>query len=388
MFPIKTFGRNIKKALLEPGYAFNALVKRTKASVSYKFSKNGKAPFPESITFFLTYKCNLRCKMCGQWGDEGTNKSFDPAKVNAKLDISSYIKLLDEVKTFKPHITLFGGEPLMYYEFEQLVHEIKKRGLHLGIITNGTLIKKHAAVIVNEGVDVVSLSVDGPAELHDRVRNMEGAFARIKEGADEITRLKVEKKTSKPVINIVCTISDLNYKSIREMPAVAKELHAGTLNLHHLIFTDCDTVERHNKYFKGKFGVESKDWSGFIRPAVSDINIDRLASDLQILKTSNHPFLLTVYPDFSKEETLKYYKDKEFLSAEYPKRCLSPWVVSYIYPDGGVLPCHSLGFVSGNIKTESFKDIWNGKEMRKFRVELKKQKHFGVCPKCTEMYRY
>ena len=388
MFPVKALGRNIKKALLEPGYALNALVKRGKASVSYSFRKDGRAPLPESITFFLTYKCNLRCKMCGQWGDEGTNKSFNPAKVNAKLDIASYVKLLDEVKGFKPHITLFGGEPLMYEEFEQLVHEIKKRGLHLGIITNGTLVKKHAATIVNEGVDVVSLSVDGPAELHDKVRNMDGAFARIKGGTDELTRLKDEKKAAKPVINIVCTISDLNYKSIREMPAVAKELHAGTLNLHHLIFTDCDTVERHNKYFKGKFGTESPDWSGFIRPSVKEIDTHTLVKDLGVIKAGRYPFLLTVYPDFNKEETLKYYTEKDFVSKEYPGRCLSPWVVPYIYPNGDVLPCHSLGFSAGNIKDTPFKEIWNGEKMREFRLELKAKKHFDVCSKCTEMYRY
>ena len=388
MFSLKVLWRNIKKAMLEPGYAFSALKKRGGAYLSYRFKNNGAGTSPESVTFFLTYKCNLRCKMCGQWGDAGSNKDFDAAKVNTRIDIEGYIKLLDEFKGSKPHITLFGGEPLMYDDFERLIKEIKSRGFHLGIITNGTLVKKHAACIVEAGVDVLSLSVDGPAEIHDSVRNLKGAFLRIKEGADEIARLKKEKNTVKPVINVVCTISDLNYKSVKEMPAVAVELHAGTLNLHHLIFTECETVERHNKYFKEKFGVESKEWAGFIRPAVAEINIDQLVSDLQTLKTSDHPFLLTVYPDFSKEETLKYYTDKDFVSTEYPKRCISPWVVAYIYPNGDVLPCHSLGFVAGNINNEPFLKIWNGDKLREFRRELKAKKHFGVCPKCTEMYRY
>ncbi|MFH1073953.1 MAG: radical SAM protein [Candidatus Firestonebacteria bacterium] len=388
MFPIKTFERNIRKALLEPGYAVKALVKRARASASYRFDKSGKAPLPESITFFLTYRCNLRCKMCGQWGDEGANKSFDPAKINAKLDLSSYTKLLDEVKAFKPHITLFGGEPLMYDEFDELVQEIKKRRLHLGIITNGTLVKKHANTIVSTGVDVVSLSVDGSAELQDKVRNLKGAFARIKEGADEIMRLRKEKKTAKPVINIVCTISDLNYKSIKEMPEVAKELHADTLNLHHLIFTEGETVENHNKHFKEKFGAESRDWTGFIRPSVKGMDIAALVRDLSDLKAGKYPFLLTVYPDFSKEESVEYYTSKDFISNEYPKRCLSPWVVAYVYPNGEVLPCHSLGFAAGNINDEPFLKIWNGEKMRSFRRELKAEKYFKVCPKCTEMYRY
>ena len=100
MFPIKTFGRNIKKALLEPGYALNAFVKRTQASASYRFSKNGRAPFPESITFFLTYKCNLRCKMCGQWSETGyvKNKIVD---ANPQLKVNVWKRLVDEISGHK-----------------------------------------------------------------------------------------------------------------------------------------------------------------------------------------------------------------------------------------------------------------------------------------------
>jgi len=388
MFSLKTTGRNIRKALLEPGYASKALFKRTGAAVSYRFDKNGKAPLPENITFFLTYKCNLRCAMCGQWGEAGSSSSFDSGRLNQKLDISSYRRLLDEVKSFKPHITLFGGEPLLYNEFEELVIEIKKRRLHLGIITNGTLLKKYARVIVDSGVDVVSLSVDGPAEIQDSVRGLRGAYLSIKEGADEISRLKKEKKTSKPLINIVCTISALNYKSIKEMPAVAKELHAGTLNLHHLIFTENETLEAHNKYFSGKFGTASKEWAGFINPSVKSIDPVNLSEDISELKKGKYPFLLTVYPDFNSSEIVRYYSDKDFVSKEYPARCISPWLSAYIYPDGEVHPCQGLGFTAGNIEEDSFIDIWNGEKMRAFRRELKAKKHFGVCPRCTEMYRY
>ena len=388
MFPVKTFGRNIRKAFLEPGFAVVALIKRLKAALSYKFSKSGKAPLPESLTFFLTYECNLRCRMCGQWGDAGANKLFEPVKVNKSLKIASYIKLLEEVKGFKPHITLFGGEPLLYSGFEELVNEIKKRGLHLGIITNGTLLKKYAKIIVNAGVEVVSISVDGPAELHDKVRGMEGAYLKLKEGVEEINRLKKEKNTAKPLLNLVCTISELNYQSIKEMPPVAGELGADTLNLHHLIFTGSETLESHNKYFKEKFGVDSEEWAGFIRPAVKEIDPKQLAKDIEELKRGKYPFLFTVYPDLSGKEIIKYYTEENFVAKEYPGRCLSPWLTAYIYPDGEVMPCQGLGFTAGNIEVDTFGDIWNGEKMQKFRKELKKQKVFKICYKCTELYRY
>lgn len=374
--------------MLEPGYAFKVFFKRAAAFLSYKFRNDGKSSSPESITFFLTYKCNLRCKMCGQWGDAGSNKDFNPEKVNAAIDIDSYIRILEEFKREKPHITLFGGEPLLYKDIERLIVAIKSRGFHLGIITNGTLLKNHARTIVEQGVDVVSLSVDGPGELHDTIRNLEGAFNRIKEGSAAVKALKKELKAEKPVINIVCTISDLNYRTLNKLPEVAVELNADTLNLHHLIFAEDDVLAEHNKFFLDTFGAESKDWAGFVRPAVKSIDTEKLADDLGNIKAKKQPFLLTVYPDFSRKELTRYYTEKDFVSEEYPRRCISPWVVAYIYPNGDVLPCHSLGLVAGNIHQEPFLAAWNGGRMRDFRRKLKAAKHFKVCPKCTEMYRY
>ena len=388
MFPLKTLGRNLRKALLEPEFALNTLLKRNRALLSYSFKNSGKAPLPESLTLFLTNKCNLRCNMCGQWGEEGASRSFAPGKVNEKLDPAIYFKLLDEVKACNPHITLFGGEPLLYEEFEELVRGIKQRKMHLGLITNGLLLKEHAETIVDAGVDVVSLSVDGPEEIHDRVRNLEGAFRQVKAGAEEIARLKKEKNSLKPLVNIVCTISELNYKGLKEMPAVAKELRAGSLNLHHLIFIEAATLETHNKYFLEKFGAASTDWSGFVRTAYKGLDPEKLANDIYALKAGKYPFLFTVYPDFSKAEIIEYYTAEDFVSKAYPGRCLSPWINAYIYPNGDVQPCQGLGFIAGNINEEPFQKIWNGEKFRAFRQELKKQKYFKVCPKCTEMYRY
>lgn len=388
MFPLKTLYRNSKKALLEPGFAAKALLKRTRALLGYSLNKKGKAPPPESLTLLLTHECNLRCRMCGQWGDAGANKSFSAERVQEKMELAAYKKLLNEIKEFNPHITLLGGEPLLYPEFAKLVAEIKQRGLHLGIITNGILLKKYAAVIVNAGVDVVSLSVDGPAEIHDRVRNCAGAYLKIKEGTDELARLKKAKKTAKPLINIVCTLSELNYKAVKKMPAAAEELGADSLNFHHLLFTGNAVLEEHNKYFTEKFGVASLEWAGFVRPSVKEIEPEKLARELAELKAGKYPFSLAVYPDFGKEELFKYYTAKEFVSREYPRRCISPWVVAYVYPDGGLRPCQGPGFVAGNIKNTPFFSVWNGEKMRAFRRELKKQKYFKVCPKCTEMYRY
>ena len=203
-----------------------------------------------------------------------------------------------------------------------------------------------------------------------------------------INKLKAERKQKYPVINIVCTISKMNYEHLEDMIKVASDIKADTLNYHHLIFTDENVLKKHNKIFKANFGVESTDWEGFVLPDIKNIDVKLLMGNMNNIRKGKYPFLVNFYPNFSKEELVGYYTNPEFVSTSYPKRCLSPWVVAYVYPDGSVLPCHSLGYYAENIKEKPFLEIWNGESLRKFRSCLKKQKYFPVCPKCTEKYRY
>lgn len=45
--------------------------------------------YPVKLDLRIIYGCNLRCKMCGQWGDTGTYFSYDTAKLQRtlKLDV-------------------------------------------------------------------------------------------------------------------------------------------------------------------------------------------------------------------------------------------------------------------------------------------------------------
>lgn len=170
MFPLRNLVRNLKKAVLEPKYAFKASARRCKAWLCYKLNKDGKSSYPEGLTLFLTYRCNLRCHMCGQWGDTGSNKNYNSAKVTEELPLETFYTLLDSIESFNPHITLFGGEPLLYNGVAKLIQEIKKRKLHCCIITNGVFVEKFVEVIVDSKLDELSLSVDGSQSLQDEIR--------------------------------------------------------------------------------------------------------------------------------------------------------------------------------------------------------------------------
>ena len=108
MLSPRNFKRFLGKALRQPFYALSVGWKRAQAGFAYNFGR-GRSSYPEAITFFLTRLCNLRCKMCGQWGDNGAAKSQESELLKARLSLEEIRGVIDEVSLFKPNITLFGG---------------------------------------------------------------------------------------------------------------------------------------------------------------------------------------------------------------------------------------------------------------------------------------
>lgn len=378
MITLRNFRKDAYRALLEPGYAVNTLFKRIGAYLCYKFNLE-RGFFPESVTFFLTRRCNLKCKMCGQLKASGGA---------GELAMEELQKAVDDVALFRPNITLYGGEPFLYSGIGPLIKYIKSRKLHLTIITNGTFLDRYAGVLVDNGVDIVSVSIDGPAGVHDLIRGMDGSFAAIEKGIKSVNELKKSSGNRKPIINIVFTISSFNYRHMSDMTGIAKGLGADTLNFHHLIFMNKDSARRQNESSGKTFGEISKDWEGFILNEPGDIDTSVLIEEINKVRKTKAPFLINFYPNLTDNEIRRYYSSPEFLPESYDKRCLGPWMTAYVYPDGSVKPCLAFDCSAGNIKQAGFADIWQGDGFRKFRAAIRKEKIFPVCERCTELYRY
>jgi MoaA/NifB/PqqE/SkfB family radical SAM enzyme len=103
---------------------------------------------------------------------------------------------------------LTGGEPLLYPDFETVVHEAKKvPGLKLTVCTNGTLVKPHHITLLKNAQAQVNISIDGEPGFHDRFRNHAGAFAATERSMRNITDAGIP-------VSIVSTISQGNLHSL------------------------------------------------------------------------------------------------------------------------------------------------------------------------------
>lgn len=143
------------------------------------------APMPaHALSLAIAQKCNLGCTYCyaqqGAFGGPQRQMSFDVAKQSIDL-------LVGGVEPgAKVNLAFLGGEPLQNRHVlreatEYAVRAAAERGVRIGfsITTNGTLVKPHDADFFEEHGFAVTVSLDGPAEQHDRLRplkNGRGSF--------------------------------------------------------------------------------------------------------------------------------------------------------------------------------------------------------------------
>lgn len=376
--------RLLRKSVMQPSYALKVAAKRLQAYMYYRFG-GGRAGAPESLTLFLTHRCNLRCRMCGQWGEGGVTKSSGAELVREDLPVSLLKSAVDGLSGSAPAITLFGGEPLLYKGCTDLIRHIKSKRMHCLMITNGSMIREYAAELVGSGIDELNVSIDGKAEVHDKIRGMPGLYDRIMSGLKEVNRIKLSGKRKKPIINIQCTINSENYLHLEDMPEVVLAAGADSVTFHNLIFTSKEVLSRQSEY-DSLLDTSSDQWKGFdFEPGIDpEILIAKMARIL----AGKYPFRADMYPDFSPAELKRYYTDPMFRPIEYKTRCLSPWIAAYVFPDGTLRPCLNSAYSFGNIKEASVTELWNGEKAVRYRGLLKKSGIFPACARCTELYRY
>ena len=123
-----------------------------------------KQKIPIFVSYAITRKCNMSCKYCHQ-REYGTSEelSTDEAK-NLITDLSNNGTSL---------LMISGGEPLLRKDIDLLVNHAIESGLAVAMSTNGSLITEHLNMIGK--LSYISISLDGPREIHDSVRG-KGSF--------------------------------------------------------------------------------------------------------------------------------------------------------------------------------------------------------------------
>jgi MoaA/NifB/PqqE/SkfB family radical SAM enzyme len=380
---LKRFLRLLKRTFTEPLYVYQQI----KPRFLYKLNKflipylDGRSIHLSGVSLFLTWRCNLKCKMCNLWGEYGVSLLEN----KKELGFSEYKKILDEISIFSPEVILTGGEPLLHKEWDKIVEYLRfKKFRNIVLLTNGTLLEKNAEKIVTL-VDTINVSLDGPPELHDKIRGKSGIFQEIVEGIKKILKIKEIKNSKIPYINIAYTISDLNYFYLKEFLKYFENLNLpiNTIIFQHLEFIGEDGLNKTEKIYKN-YNMKTSIWKGF-NYKIEKINIDALIKEIREIKNTNYKNIYPVFfPDFNEEELRKYYLFPSEFPQKNPEGCLGPYLEALITPYGDLWICPD--YVIGNLKEESFENLWNSEKAKNFRKKLLEGPMFPVCRCCGCFY--
>jgi len=341
---------------------------------SYSRDDGLSAP-PSVLTLAVTDYCNLSCKMC----------PFQQSDIEkSHLDFALIKKLIDQIYTFKPYISLCGrGEPFLHPEFFKIISYIKGKGLWCAVDTNGTLIEKNVDQLLSSKIDLVNVSIDSVGEIQDRIRGVPGAFQKAVDG---IRALKAKSPKFRPIVRINCVITGYSFAHLEEVYELAKDLGVDMLNLCHSMYIRTEKMLHAQEKLSRSLprAKENISWDTVDIEGES-IDYEKLTQTIDGLKRRDEGVIVTVIPNLTDSEQLqRYYSFKGFIDK---KRAKCAWKHTNIYPNGDVEMCDGL-YPMGNLNDSNFLEIWNNENFREFRKKLKKMKRFPICSACCRYYHY
>ncbi|MFC2096795.1 anaerobic sulfatase-maturation protein [Bacteroidota bacterium] len=155
--------------------------------------------------------CNLKCKYCYYLEKENLYKNNKSFKMSDEV-LEAYIKQMIEGQDVEEILFVWqGGEPtLMGLDFFQNAIEIQKKysgkkKISNSFQTNGTLLTADWCRFFKKNNFLVGISIDGPAELHDKYRvykNGNPSFHLVMKGIKLLKRFQVEFNTLTVVNNV------------------------------------------------------------------------------------------------------------------------------------------------------------------------------------------
>lgn len=336
----------------------------------------GYADPPKVIVLFLTDRCNLRCKMCAQYGENGVSIG----RPLVEMPLSLVCSIVDQVECFKPQLIFMGGEPMFHRQWVDALRYARRRGLSTRMITNGTMLRQHVGTLIDEHMDCLTVSVDGTEESHNRIRG-KGTFRVVRQALLALRDARRERKSGHPWTTVACTISDVTAPVIVSLARQMADEDWGIdeMVVQHLSWLFPEQLERHNAQLAAQFGIEALNMAGLVTHPGA-IDIDRLISDLETLTSGLFPFRVTISPEFPLDEVREYYTGGEAYRRRTPERCQFIWNATSVYPQGTMTPC--MNFVPGSLAEQPFLELWNSPEYRRFRRMLWRNGHSPVCHRC------
>ncbi len=290
---------------------------------------------PISLSIEPTTSCNLRCPEC-----PSGLRAF--SRNTGMLEPELLSDILEQVKKDLVYLNLyFQGEPMLNPHFFELVKIARSKGIFTNTSTNAHfLTEEKSASLVASGLDRLIISIDGTEQETYANYRVGGKLEKVLDGTRNLVKAKKRSGGKGPLMFFQFLVSRQNEHQIPEVKRLSREI--------------------------GVDGV--------------------LYKSMQIMDLSKPSEFLPKNPKYS-----RYNVNKDgslSLRGRFEDECWRMWSGAVITWDGLVVPCcfdKDAEHRMGDLKKQSFEQIWNGENYRRFRKNLLNHRSkIEMCKNCSE----
>jgi radical SAM protein with 4Fe4S-binding SPASM domain len=301
-----------------------------------------------------------------------------------ELTLDQQLSIVDQLaRAGVSMIVLSGGEPLTNPNLGRLIDRIRRYEIAVSIDTNGVLMDRDVVeTLKRSGVTSVELSLDSvnPAS-HDRFRGLNGAFDKTLKALEICSEAGI-------FTTVATTVTALNFEDSSKLIALARNHGA-----ERVVFFDLIPAGR-GRDIEGLRLTRHQllDLMALVKKESAQNGIEVFIELPQFViysalgegeVPSNHPeralrverFTVSTFFDCAGRGNV-YRKFAPYLGG-----CPAGRIYCNIQPNGDVTPCMFMPEypVAGNLKTQSFAEIWNSATFQALRDRTRLE---GECGKC------
>jgi radical SAM protein with 4Fe4S-binding SPASM domain len=275
---------------------------------------------PLIMSWNVTRECNMKCSHCYI---NATDKKLDNELTTKEAKV-----LMDQIyQVSRPLLVLSGGEPLLRSDIFELIKYGSKKGLKMGLGSNGSLIDDATAKkLKSSGITTVSISLDShiPAQ-HNAFRGVEGSWQKAVDACKALRKNNV-------LVQLNTTLTHENYDQIDDIMTLAQSIGVENFHLFFLVPTG-----------RGK--------------KLTDISPEKYEDMITGTFAKVHKHRLNVRPSCA-PQFMRIAQGMGLDMRQWIRGCIAGLHYCRIYPNGDVTPCPYLPIKLGNVRNQSFKDIW------------------------------
>jgi radical SAM protein with 4Fe4S-binding SPASM domain len=315
---------------IKPANALLAGYSFLKSSVSGKTEILG---MPVSVSMELTNVCNLRCPECSS----GSGKM---ERERGYMDIDLFKKVIKELSPYLYNTNMyFQGEPMLHPLFFSFLANTVNT--NTTVSTNGHFLsEENSEKIVRSGLNKLIISLDGIDQGTYSTYRINGNVSTVIDGIKNVTGAR-KRFNSSMKIEIQCLVNKVNEAQIPKIRELA-----------HMV--------------KTKLSLKS-------------------------MQINDNKDIGSWLPFNGKFRRYKIKNGEYVIKSSLPDRCPRLWFNPVITWDGKVIPCcfdKNAEYIMGDLKLDSFRDIWDGPKYRIFRKSiLSGRSMIEICRNCSSGLR-